>query len=95
MGHTIPSQRQLVDKIVSGLDKHKDDLTDREAEIVDDFVEDIYVHANSVSYANTYHTWAVCVLSVLVERQKELEGWRHDIQKEDNDLTHKPHRKQT
>jgi hypothetical protein len=71
MGHTVPSQRQVVDNIVTVIDRYKDDLSRREAEIVDGFVEDIYAHANSTSYVNMYHTWAVCILSVLLEREKQ------------------------
>lgn len=74
MGHTVPSQRKVVDNIVRVIDEYKDDLSRGEAEIVDGFVEDVYAHANSVSYANTYHTWAVCVLSVLLEREKERQN---------------------
>jgi hypothetical protein len=71
MGHTVPSQRKVVDNIVSVIDKMKKDVSDREAEILDEFVKDIYSHANSVSFANTYHTWAPCILSILLERRKD------------------------
>jgi hypothetical protein len=87
MGHTVPSQRQVIEEIVSAIDTFKEDLSEREASIVDAFVEDIYRHANSASYANTYHTWAVCLLSVLLEREKAAQGWRHDIQREEQPLT--------
>lgn len=56
VGHTVPSRRQVVDHVVGVIDKMKDDVSDREAKILDESIEDIYSHANSVSFANTYHT---------------------------------------
>jgi hypothetical protein len=71
MGHTIPSQRQLVEEIIDGLDTYKDSLRPDERDIIDDVVEDAYKHMGSVSYGNTYHTWALVILSILVEREKQ------------------------
>jgi hypothetical protein len=71
MGHTIPSQRQLVEEIIDVLDKYKDSLRPEERDIIDDFVEDAYQHMGSVSYGNTYHTWALVIISIMLEREKQ------------------------
>lgn len=70
MGHTVPSQRRVVEDIVSVLERYKDSLREEEREIVDEFIEDAYQHMGSVSYGNSYHTWALVLVSVMLEREK-------------------------
>ena len=71
MGHTVPSQRRVVEDVVSVLERYKDSLREEEREILDEFIEDAYQHMGSVSYANSYHTWALVLVSIMLEREKQ------------------------
>jgi hypothetical protein len=51
MGPTESSQRRVVEDVVSVLEQYKDSLCKEKREILDEFIEDIYQHVGSVSYA--------------------------------------------
>ena len=71
MGHTVPSQRQVVENIIAVLQRYKDSLRKEEREIIDEFIRDVYKHTGSISYGNTYHFCALVIISVLLEQRKK------------------------
>lgn len=70
MGHTVPSQRKVTEDVIRILKRYKTSLRKDEQHIIDQFIEDAYRHVSSVKYANSYHTWFLTIISILLEIEK-------------------------
>ena len=72
MGHTVSTQKQIVDIIISELKDYRKALSYDEKIIFDNIIGDVYSHIGSISNAGSIHTWAFFLLSIILEQKKEI-----------------------
>ena len=72
MGHTVTSQRQVSEQIMRELTDFKRSLKAKDREHFDSLLNAARKHYGSVSYTSSYHTWAILLLAMLLEQQKQL-----------------------
>ena len=72
MGHTVTSQRQVSEQIMRELSDFKRSLKEKDREHFDALLNAARKHYGSVSYTSSYQTWAILLLSMLLEQQKQL-----------------------
>ncbi len=71
MGHTVTSQRIIVDRIIAELKEYGKSLRAEEKEAFESLIAKIMKHYGSISYACSYNTWALVLFSILLEQEKE------------------------
>jgi len=72
MGHTNRSQRIVIDSIINELKDFKRSLRAEEQVVFDSLITKLKKHFSSISYACSYNTWALVLLSILLEQEKEI-----------------------
>lgn len=72
MGHTVASQRIVVDRILAELGQYRKSLRQEDQEACDRALNKIKIHISSISYASSYQTWALVLFSIILEHEKEL-----------------------
>jgi len=72
MGHTVTSQRQIVEKILSELADYGRSLRQDERAAFESAIDKVKLHIGSISYACSYTTWALVLFSIILEQEKEL-----------------------
>ena len=72
MGHTVASQRMIVDRILSELNEYRRSLRAEELAAFDRTLAKVKKHIGSISYATSYNTWALVLFSILLEQEMEL-----------------------
>jgi len=72
MGHTVSTQKKIVDIIISELKDYRNALSYDEKIIFDSIIGDVYSHIGSISNAGSIHTWAFFLLSIILEQKKEI-----------------------
>ncbi|MBU0758676.1 MAG: hypothetical protein KKF44_11515 [Nanoarchaeota archaeon] len=72
MGHTVLSQRQVVDGIIRELSDFGKTLRHEEREAFESLLSKIKLHIASISFACSYNTWALVLFSILLEQEKKL-----------------------
>ncbi len=73
MGHTVSTQKQVIDIMISELKDYRKALSYDERIIFDNMIGDVYSHIGSISNSGSIHTWAMFLLSILLEQQKKIE----------------------
>lgn len=74
MGHTVSSQRQVCDNILQELTQFKKSLRQKDRDTCTKLLNSARNHYGSISYTSSYHTWAIVLLSMMLEQQKEIES---------------------
>jgi hypothetical protein len=86
MGHTVSTQKQIVDLIISELKDYRKALSYDEKIIFDILIGNVYSHIGSINNAGSIHTWAFFILSILLEQKKEIIEIRNIV--EQNERIH-------
>jgi len=73
MGHTVRSQRRLVDDIIAELSEYGKALSEEDKVIFNKLMKKIYKHVGAISYTSSYHAWSFMLISLILEQEKELE----------------------
>lgn len=76
MGHTVSSQRRVVEDMNATLKRYRRALRKEDQAVFDTLTNLPYQHVSSMSYASSIHTWALYLLSILIEQEKALEEIR-------------------
>ena len=71
MGHTVSSQKQVMEKMVSELSRYREVLSPEDRVIFDELIEKPFSRLGAVTHASSLHTWAFFVLSVCIEQEKK------------------------
>ncbi|MBN1502456.1 hypothetical protein JW930_02850 [Candidatus Woesearchaeota archaeon] len=72
MGHTVSSQRIVVDTILQELMDYGKSLREDEKDAFTTLLAKVKRHISSISFACSYNTWALILFSILLEHEKEL-----------------------
>jgi len=72
MGHTVWSQRMVVDAILGELGDYGKSLRQSEKEIYEELLKKSLKHIGNISFVSSIHVWAFVLLSILLEQEKRL-----------------------
>ncbi len=72
MGHTVASQRIVVDRIMGELLDYRKSLRKEDHAAFDRALDKVKLHIGSISYASSYQAWALVLFSIILEQEKEL-----------------------
>jgi hypothetical protein len=72
MGHTVSTQKQVVDAMIKELHDYRKALSCDDRKIFDGLIGDVYSHMGSISNAGSMHTWLFFLLSIIIEQQKRI-----------------------
>ncbi|MCB9362808.1 hypothetical protein H6504_05205 [Candidatus Woesearchaeota archaeon] len=70
MGHTVTSQRIVIDTIIQELKDYAKALREEDRVILEDLLQQAYKHMGAISYACSMHTWALLLLTIMMEEKK-------------------------
>ncbi|MFT4309186.1 MAG: hypothetical protein ACMXYL_01725 [Candidatus Woesearchaeota archaeon] len=73
MGHTISTQKQVIDTIIMELKDYRRALSQEEKSLFDKMIGDVHSHVGSISNAGSINTWALFLLSIMLEQKKEMQ----------------------
>ena len=79
MGHTVASQRMMVDRVIAELESFTRALRPDERLIFSKVLSLSLKHVGAISYTSSLHVWAFVLLSIVVEQQKRIEGLEHVV----------------
>ncbi|MBS3109790.1 hypothetical protein J4227_04650 [Candidatus Woesearchaeota archaeon] len=72
MGHTVWSQRMMVDIMLAELREFGKALKEEDRIIYEKILKKPLRHVGSIAYANSVHVWAFCLLSIILEQEKRI-----------------------
>ena len=72
MGHTVTSQRIMIDVVLMELRKFSGVLRKDERMILEHLLTQPLKHVGATSYASSIDIWALLLLSILIEQEKRL-----------------------
>jgi len=72
MGHTVWSQRMVIDSIIKELHQYGKALRQEDQHIFDHLLKNAFQHIGSITYTSSMHTWAFILLSVILEQEKRI-----------------------
>ncbi|MFH0876117.1 MAG: hypothetical protein V1859_09345 [archaeon] len=72
IGHTVTSQRQVVDGIISELQDYRRSLREEDRPAFDKVLSKFKLHIANISFACSYNTWAFVLISIILEQEKEI-----------------------
>ena len=72
VGHTVASQRIVVDTILHELKDYGKSLRQDELIAYQRLLNKVKKHIANISFACSYNTWALVLFSILLEQEKEL-----------------------
>jgi len=73
MGHTVWSQRMVLDHIMNELKQYSKALRQDDRALFEKILKQSFKHYGSISYANSFHAWALLLLSILIEQEKKIQ----------------------
>ena len=73
MGHTVASQRIMVDLVIRELEAYAKALREEDRKIYLALLKHPLKKIGAISYASSIHVWAFLLLSILVEQEKKYE----------------------
>lgn len=71
MGHTVGSQKQVMEGLVSELKRYREVLSPEDRAVFDALIEVPFSRLGAITHASSLHTWAFFVLSVCLEQEKK------------------------
>jgi galactitol-specific phosphotransferase system IIC component len=83
MGHTVSSQRMIIDIMLKELKDFAKALREEDRKIYLDLIKLPLKRVGAISYASSVNAWAFLILSILIEMQKNVADGR--IQKREQD----------
>jgi hypothetical protein len=72
MGHTVSTQRMVLENIVNELNSYGKALRKEDRIIFEQILKQAFKHFGSISYANCLDPWPLLLLSILVEQNKRI-----------------------
>jgi hypothetical protein len=81
MGHTITSQRMMVDKILSELNDYGKSLREEDRIIYAELLSRPLKHLGNISYASSSQVWAFILISILLEQEKKLARMHNEVKR--------------
>ncbi|MBD3318341.1 hypothetical protein GF342_00345 [Candidatus Woesearchaeota archaeon] len=79
MGHTVWSQRMNAERIITELLRYKKALRSEQQALFDELLKRSMNHLGTISYANSMHTWALLLLSILLEQEQRIKKLEHVV----------------
>jgi hypothetical protein len=73
MGHTVWSQRVVLDILLQELKDYGRALGGEDRELYERILKEPLKHVGSISFANSIHVWAFLLLSILIEQERKIE----------------------
>jgi hypothetical protein len=70
MGHTVLSQRRMVDNILNELKEYGNALREEDRVIYEELLKSSLKRVGAISYASSIHVWAFILLSIIIEQEK-------------------------
>jgi hypothetical protein len=70
MGHTLTSQRMIVDNILSDLEHFGKSLSEEDKKIYAELLREPLKHLGNITYTSSMNTWAILLLCIILEREK-------------------------
>ena len=70
MGHTVSSQRQIIDELIGELRAYAKSLRAEDLPYYEELLAEPLKHLGSITYTSSLHAWAFLILSILVEERK-------------------------
>jgi hypothetical protein len=91
MGHTVASQRIVLDILNSELLQFGKAMRAKDRERYERMLKRSYQHYGSMSYADSFHSWAFLLLSIMLEQEKEICRLRAELNRQvEQKLTAEP-----
>ena len=72
MGHTVWSQRIVMDVMLGELSAYGKSLREDEKRIYDEMLKTALQHIGNVSYTSSVNAWALVLLSIMLEQEKRI-----------------------
>jgi hypothetical protein len=72
MGHTVTSQRMIVDVVLSDLEAFSRALRKDERILLQQILKQPLKHVGAISNASSIDVWAVILLAILLEQEKRI-----------------------
>ena len=76
MGHTVSSQRRVIDEMNRTLRDYRRGLRAEDKKRFDELTSIPFTATASLTTASSIHTWAIYLLTIILEHEKELERLR-------------------
>jgi hypothetical protein len=61
-----------LDIIMGELKDYGKALRSEDREILEELLKKVYAHYGAISFANSMHAWAFLILSIMIEKEKEV-----------------------
>jgi len=79
MGHTVNSQRAVIDIVLSELRDVALALRKEERMILDELLKEPLKHVGAISHASSIDVWAMILLAILIEQEKTLRRMERNL----------------
>jgi hypothetical protein len=76
MGHTVSSQRRVIEELNRTLQEYRRGLRAEDKKRFDELTSIPFTATASLTSASSIHTWALYLLTIILEHEKELESLR-------------------
>jgi hypothetical protein len=96
MGHTLTSQRMIVDNILNELEHFGKSLSTEDRRIYAELLKEPLKHLGNITYTSSMNTWAIMLLCIILEREKnERMAHRHIQGREQSSIMDKDTREES
>lgn len=72
MGHTVLSQRIVIDIILKELKDYGKSLRKDDYIIYEQLLKKTFKHISNISYTSSINVWALILLSIILEQEKKI-----------------------
>ncbi len=72
MGHTLSSQRMIIDILLSELKAYSKALREEDKAVFEEMLKYPLKKVGAISYASSIDVWAFILLSILLEQEKKM-----------------------
>ena len=72
MGHTVSSQRRVIDRTLEELSQYAKALRPEDREILTKILKIPLKKVGAISYTSSLHAWALCILAISIEQEKRI-----------------------
>ena len=71
MGHTVSTQRQVVEGIIKELRDYGRSLRAEDQLAFERLIAKVQLHISNISFTSSYNAWAFVLFSIMLEQEKE------------------------
>ena len=72
MGHTVPSQRKMIEVVLKEFEDYGKTLRKDQKIIFNEMLDKVYNHIGNISYVGSVHVWAFVLLSIIFEQELKI-----------------------